>query len=126
MFHVSRPAIVSRCKKLIEASRIMDRIYIRQVWSGNEALLRRLEADTSAAGREALQLFRIEMSAWSSLDLDSAFVEGVPPRPPEANYYPADMSKEEMEAWVNGLPEQEKKKAVGFFWTIRRGPTGNS
>lgn len=111
-------------QKLIEAARIMDRIYIRQVWSGNETLLRRLQVDTTAAGREALELFMIEMGPWSSLDNDSAFVDGVPVKPPQANYYPSDMTKEEMEAWVQGLPEKEKKRAVGFFWTIRRGADG--
>lgn len=111
-------------QKLIEAARIMDRIFIRQVWSGNEALLRRLETDTTATGRETLQLFTIEMGPWSGLDQDSAFIPGVPEKPPQANYYPEDMSKEEFERWVTGLPEREKKQAIGFFWTVRRGADG--
>jgi hypothetical protein len=111
-------------RKLIEAARIMDRIYLRQAWSGNEDLYRRLQEDTTAAGREALQLFLIEMGPWSSLDHDSAFVAGVPPKPPQANYYPDGMTAEELNAWAAGLPAAGKQKATGFFWAIRRGPDG--
>ena len=110
--------------KLIEAARIMDRLYIRQVWSGNEELLARLQADTSAAGRERLRLFNIEMGPWSSLDHDSPFIDGVPPKPPRASYYPADMTVEEFESWVKGLPDGDRARAVGFFWTIRRDAAG--
>ncbi len=111
-------------EKLIEASRLMDRIYLRQAWSDNEALHRRLQTDTSAAGREVLELFRIEMGPWSGLDHDSAFVDGVPAKPSRANYYPEDMTPEEFNSWVDRLPAAEKKKALGFFWTIRRAPDG--
>src|SRR3982751_6900760 len=38
--------------KIIEAARLLDPIYLRQVWTGNIALLKKLEADTSAGGRE--------------------------------------------------------------------------
>jgi hypothetical protein len=110
--------------KLIEAGRIMDRIYLRQVWAGNEDLYRRLQQDTTASGREALELFLIEMGPWSSLDRDTAFVAGVPPKPPQANYYPDGMTTDEFTAWVAGLPPAEQARAIGFFWTIRRDPDG--
>src|SRR5215218_9747345 len=32
-------------EKIIEAARLFDPLFLRQVWSGNEALERRLEAD---------------------------------------------------------------------------------
>src|SRR5690349_15759005 len=40
--------------KLIEAARLLDPLYLRQVWSGNEALLKKLQADTSPEGQEKL------------------------------------------------------------------------
>src|SRR4051794_5796201 len=40
--------------KLVEASRTIDSLYQRQVWSGNADLLRRLAQDDSATGRERL------------------------------------------------------------------------
>ncbi len=38
--------------KIIEASKLMDPLFLRQVWSGNEALRQRLEADKSVLGRQ--------------------------------------------------------------------------
>ena len=82
--------------KLIEATRYIDSIFLRQVWHGNPALLKQLEADTSPEGKLRLDLFRIECGPWSSLDHQDPFVAGVPnPRPDRANYYPDDMTKEE-------------------------------
>jgi len=107
--------------KLVEAAKIMDKIYTRQVWSGNEALRKKLEADKSPAGKERLHYFNINMSPWSKIDHDEAFIEGVPmPRPPQANYYPDDMTKEEFNSWVATLSDDDQAKAKGFFYTIRR------
>ena len=45
----------------------------------------------------------------------------VPARnPPGSAFYPEDMSKEEFEKWVSGLPGAEKEKALGFFTVIER------
>ena len=107
--------------KLAQAAKVMDAIYTRQVWSGNEALRRSLEADKSAEGQERLHYYNINRSPWSILDQDEAFVPGVPRmRPPGANYYPEDMTKEEFNAWVETLPDAQKKDATGFFTVIRR------
>ncbi|HTY00216.1 MAG TPA: hypothetical protein VMG09_09340 [Bacteroidota bacterium] len=109
-------------KELIAAAGVMDSLYLRQVWSGNQNLLAKLNADTSPAGQEMLRYFQINMGPWSKLDHDSAFVPGVPARPLGANYYPEDMSKEEFTTWVVGLAPADKEKATGFFTTIRRKP----
>jgi hypothetical protein len=110
--------------KLAEAAKIIDRIYARQIWSGNEALRAKLEADRTQEGQERLHYYNINRSPWSNLDHDEPFVAGVPRiKPPCANYYPEDMTKEEFNAWVETLPEAEKKQATGFFTTVRRSET---
>lgn len=114
----------SALPKLIAAARIMDSIYLHQVWSGNINLMNTLLADKSAAGQERYHYFRINMSPWSVLDDNEPFVEGVPQRPLHANYYPDDMTKEEFEKWVATLPENEQQKARGFFHTVRRNEDG--
>src|ERR1700752_3224944 len=38
--------------KLVEASKIVDALFLRQVWSGNEAMLVDLVRDQSPLGRE--------------------------------------------------------------------------
>jgi hypothetical protein len=106
--------------KLFEASGILDRLYTRQIWSGNEALRAKLEADKSPEGALRLKYFNINMNPWSVLDHDAPFIEGIPQRPGGANFYPEDMTKEEFNAWVEKLPEAEKQKATGFFYTVRR------
>ena len=106
--------------KLFEASNILDKIYTRQVWSGNEALRQKLEADTSPEGVLRLKYFNINMSPWSGIDHNEPFIDGVPTRLAGANFYPEDMTKEEFAAWLETLPEAEKQNATGFFHTIRR------
>ncbi|HTO92934.1 MAG TPA: hypothetical protein VMM80_01140, partial [Bacteroidota bacterium] len=107
--------------KLAQAAKLMDAIYARQVWSGNEAMRHTLEADKSAEGQERLHYYNINCCPWSILDQDEPFVPGAPRlRPPGANYYPEDMTKEEFTAWVETLPDAQKKAATGFFTVIRR------
>lgn len=110
--------------KLIEAAKLFDPLFLRQVWSGNHALLRKLQADTSPEGRERLHYFMINKGPWSRLDKNEPFTEGVPPKPPQAAFYPDDISKDEFNSWLAALSEQDKQRATEFFTVIRRGPDG--
>jgi hypothetical protein len=102
-------------KPLIEAAYVIDRIYLRQLWSGNLALWERLRRDRTPLGRARLAYFWANKGPWSDLDDHAAFLPGVPARKPlGANFYPEDMSREEFEAWVG------KKDASGFFSVVRR------
>src|SRR6266478_7992303 len=38
-------------QKIIAAAKIYDALYLRQIWSGNEALLKKLQADNTPLGR---------------------------------------------------------------------------
>lgn len=111
-------------KKLIEAGKLMDDIFLRQVWSGNVALLDRWKADTSPEGALKRRYFWINFGPWSRLDDDQPFIAGVPPKPAGANYYPEDMTKEEFRAWLETLSPDEQKRATGFFTVIRRDDRG--
>jgi len=108
---------------IIKAAELMDPLFLRQVWSGNEALRQKLEADKSVLGRQRLHYFMINKGPWSRIDSNEPFIEGVPPKP-HANFYPDDMTREEFNNWVAGLPPDEKQKATGFFYLIRRGDDG--
>src|SRR5439155_19379893 len=61
---------------------------------------------------------------WSRLDKEAPFIPGVGAKPPQANFYPAAATKEEVDAWIKGLPDPEAERARGFFTTIRRGSDG--
>jgi hypothetical protein len=45
-------------------------------------------------------------------------------KPPGANYYPEDMTKEEFNSWSQALPLEARERALGFFYTIRRDAAG--
>jgi peptidase M49-like protein len=111
--------------KIIEAAKLMDSLFLRQVWSGNEALKRKLEADKTVVGRQRLHYFMINKGPWSRIDNKEPFIEGVPhEKPPGANYYPEGMARDEFNSWLNSLPDAEKGKATGYFYTIRRDANG--
>jgi hypothetical protein len=73
-------------QKIIAAAKYLDALYRRQIWGGNEALLKKLQADKSAAASERLHYFMINQGPWSQLDENQPFIEGVPARPPQANF----------------------------------------
>jgi len=111
--------------KIIAAAKLLDPLFLQQVWSGNETLMKKLEADKSVAGKQRLHYFRINNGPWSRLDSNKPFIDGVPQeKPPQGNYYPADITKDEFNAWLETLPAGEKEKATGYFYLIRRDPAG--
>src|SRR5262245_32830064 len=111
--------------KLVEASRIIDALFLRQVWSGNDAMLLDLVADQTAEGRARLHYFLISKGPWDRLDHYRVFVPGAPKKPEGANFYPEGASKAELERWMQGLSEAERSQATGFFTAIRRGRSGS-
>jgi hypothetical protein len=112
--------------RLVEAARIMDGLFLRQVWSGNGALLESLarQAVTGGDAADALHYFLINKGPWSRLDHNKPFIPGVPAKPESANFYPAGATKDEIQKWLDSLTGDAKRAATGFFTTIRRGPDG--
>ena len=114
--------------RLVDAARIMDALFLRQVWAGNDALLQELagkaampvgpRASRTAAAR--LHYFLINKGPWDRLDHYRAFIPGAPPKPEAANFYPASATKADVQKWLDGLPEKARAAATGFFTTIRR------
>ena len=50
--------------KLVEASKIVDALFLRQVWAGNEAKLFELLDDRSTVGQARLRYFLINKGPW--------------------------------------------------------------
>jgi hypothetical protein len=117
------PADRKALVKLIEASRVVNHIFLGQMWSGNAALLEKLKQDHSPLGRARLRYFELNKGPWSELDAHEAFLPDVPAHKlPGANFYPQDMTREEFETWAKGLKPADREQAEGFFTVIRRGP----
>ncbi|MBI4402700.1 MAG: hypothetical protein HY537_00985 [Deltaproteobacteria bacterium] len=111
--------------KIIQAAKLLDAIYLRQVWAGNVELKKKLEVNKSRTGQKLLHYFRQNVGPWSRLDGNEVFVSGAPKEKPKgAGFYPEGMSKEEFENWTKTLSSADKEKATGFFWTIRRNQDG--
>jgi len=106
--------------KLVEAAKVMDALFLRQVWAGNEPMLLTLLQDTSPLGRERLHYFLVNKGPWSRLDHNDAFVPGAPAKPEQANFYPPDATKDQVEEWLSTLSGSQKTFATGFYTTIRR------
>ena len=114
--------------KVVEAAKLLDPLFLRQVWSGNPALEAKLAADSSASGQELYHYFRINKGPWSRLDHNELFLPasfGAPKeKPAAAGFYPDGMNKEEFEKWEAGLPKQQKEAAQSFFTVITRDAKG--
>lgn len=107
--------------KLTEAARVLNFIFMDQLWSGDRALYEKLRADKSPLGQQRYHYFWLNKGPWSDLDGHTAFIPGVPERKPlGANFYPADMTREEFETWARSLPAAQREQAQGFFSVIRR------
>ncbi|HEX2328056.1 MAG TPA: hypothetical protein VHN74_05000, partial [Candidatus Angelobacter sp.] len=107
--------------KLIEAAKVVNHLFMEQLWSGNLALYQKLQQDKTPLGQARLHYFWINKSPWSEIDQHKAFIPGVPEhKPASANFYPEDMSRDEFESWVKTLSPEQKEQAIGFFTVIRR------
>jgi len=108
--------------KLIEAGRVVNHIFLQQIWSGNLALENKLRTDTSALGKARLEYFLLNKGPWSDLDDHKAFLADVPERKPlGANFYPENMTRQQFDSWAKTLSPEARTQAEGFFTVIRSG-----
>ena len=102
--------------KLVQAAKVLDDIFLDQVSAGNRPLRARLVKEK--APQHVLDYFDIMYGPWDRLDHDKPFVAKAK-KPKGAGYYPADITKKELEAWIKANPADEKAFR-GFFTVIRR------
>ncbi|HXA08686.1 MAG TPA: hypothetical protein VNW28_01815, partial [Chthoniobacterales bacterium] len=84
--------------KLVEASQIIDGIFLRQSWAGNPSMLLDLAGRDSAEDRARLHYFILNRGPWSNLEHNAPFVLGAPQKPAGAGFYPPNATKVEIEA----------------------------
>ena len=107
-----RPVI----KSLVAAAKVMDALFLEQVAADNPQWREAIAGDEALA--ESLAYFDIMYGPWDRLDEDKPFW-GEKVKPLGANFYPEDLSKEALEAWIKDHPE-EKEALTGFFTVIQR------
>jgi len=106
--------------KLVEASKLIDDLYWRQVSEDNPGWLAQLQkqAAQSAVDSAGYGYFLANKGPWDRLDEDKPFA-GTMKKPLGAGFYPIDMTKDELEKYVAAHPAQ-KDEIQGLFTVIRR------
>jgi hypothetical protein len=108
--------------KLIEASKHIDEIFWIQVAEDNPEYRRRLEAQASASplDKAGYEYFISNRGRFDRVAEDEPFIEPFDKKKPAgANFYPADMTKEELETYIAAHPDK-KEAFQGLFTVIRR------
>ncbi|HEX9162328.1 MAG TPA: peptidase [Thermoanaerobaculia bacterium] len=110
--------------KLVEASKLIDEIYWRQVSEENPPLRARLQSQMNAspADRAAYDYFVINKGRWDRLKENEPFIApfgAAGAKPPGAAFYPADVTKDEFDRYVAAHPG-EKDALQGLFTVVRR------
>ena len=92
---------------LIKAADKMNELFWYEAYGDKQELLSKIEDSATK------QFVEINYGPWDRLDGNKSFVEGVGVKPLGANYYPADITKEEFEAFSD-----ENKSSLYTF--VRR------
>lgn len=97
---------------LIEAAKVMDELFWYEAYGSKDMLL-------AAVDNEAVEKFvKINYGPWDRLNNNAPFIEGAGEKPEGANFYPAEMTKEEFE-------QSTLKNKKSLYTFIRRDEEGN-
>lgn len=96
---------------LIEAAQEMEKVFWLQAYGEKDELMAGLDTRTK-------EFVRINYGPWDRLNGDEPFLPGFGEKPAGANFYPADMTKEEFNVWDN--PEK-----TSLYTLVRRAVNGN-
>ncbi|HYH56923.1 MAG TPA: Zn-dependent hydrolase, partial [Anseongella sp.] len=101
---------------LIDAAKVMDSLFWYEAYGNGDSLLASLEDEA------VKQYVRINYGPWDRLDNNAPFLEGVGSKPEGANFYPADMTREEFEQ--ASLPGKDslytflRRDSAGRLYTV--------
>ncbi len=94
-----------------EAAKIMDEIFWMQAYGDKDELLSKIQ------DKATRDFIKINYGPWEKLNNNQPFVEGFNAKPLGANLYPADMTKEEFDAF-------ESKDKTSQYTILRRNEEG--
>ena len=107
--------------KLVEAAKLMDEIFLRQVYSRNVAIREALQQGSNPDYPTLLTYFTINFGPFDRLNHDEPFINLKHKKPAGANFYPEDMTRDEFEAWIQAHPEDEEAFTSNFTIIRREG-----
>ncbi len=103
---------------LIDAAEQMDALFWHQAYGNKDSLL---GTASDAATRRYLE---INYGPWDRLDDDAPFIEGVGPKPPGANLYPADMTQTAFQAALDA-PVETQERLRSLYTLVRKNADGS-
>jgi hypothetical protein len=106
--------------RIVHAGRLMDALYIRQVWPGTAALMKERESAQDPSAQSEWAALNFFKGPWDNQGVP--FIGGVPEKQPIGNFYPADATKAELDSWLASLAAPDRAQALGSFTAIRRAP----
>lgn len=102
---------------LIEAAQQMNIIFWQESYGQRKELFAKLR--TPAERR----LATINYGPWDRLDENKPFIAGVGPKPPGAQFYPPEMTKEAFESYLESHPKQ-RAALTSLYTVVRRNKNG--
>lgn len=102
---------------LIRASDLMSEIYLRQRNPDNPAIRAQIAATGDA---RLLDMFDRNFGPWDEIEENYPFF-GDQPMPAGAGFYPADLTREEFDAWLEAHPDQEEAMLSPYTMVKRQG-----
>jgi hypothetical protein len=105
-------------QKLYQAAKVVDELFLEQVYSKNMEIKNDLMTRTDDAAKNELAYFNIMAGPFDRLDERHPFI-GTSPQPLGANFYPENMTKEEFGSWLEKHPD-DRPAFTSEFTVIRR------
>ncbi len=105
-------------KSLIEAAELIDLAFWRQAYPDGWQIRERLERSRDPIHRKTLHLLVLNAGPFDRFNEFEPFY-GKTPRPPGAGFYPADLTKEELETYIEAHPDQ-RDALLDPFTVVRR------
>jgi hypothetical protein len=106
---------------LIEAAKLVDRIFWEQAYPPAWAMKEDLERSADPADKDYLRFLEINFGPFDRQDENKPFL-GTAAKPAGAGFYPADLTKEEFEAYVAAHPGE--REALESPFTVVKRETG--
>lgn len=103
--------------KLLQASKIIDELFLLQVDPENPEIRADL---VNADLPHHHELFEVMFGKWNRLEEDEPFLDN-DEKPAGAGFYPPDLTKDEFETWLQNHPDDEDAFTSEFTVIRRRG-----
>jgi hypothetical protein len=114
------PNQVKAVAKLVEACQYLDNIFLRQSDPEVVGLMKALEHSTDPKDKEVLRMLRIQGSRYDLLSENKPFI-GTEPMSPDRGFYPAGLTRDQIEQYVKQHPEKHAEIYSPFTIVRRKG-----